>query len=336
MMKKSIQILIFLIIFLNFVNVDFVNPELYSISNYRINQTTAEFDVSLEAPETVPYGQKFNITAIITLKESITNSSDISIKMELATGFTFDIGCNDTRILGDFATNETKIQNFTLKATTGYLNNPDITIRVLLYKENIQQYVDTEDGVQPYFASNIRIQFPELDFDGPLEYQNMVVAKLRLSENEINNLTFTIENTGQVPIINISLIFTFDDPVIEIISIENDSISILEVGETLTCVIQVKCTVDHKSETRIHVYLESDYFETIGRNVKVTTYDWWNVNEYDNELALIMWPVTILAILLILISMVRSIRKKKKKRMKIEKDLEEKYGKAKYDSDQRF
>ncbi|MFX0117285.1 MAG: hypothetical protein ACFFB3_22250, partial [Candidatus Hodarchaeota archaeon] len=58
------------------------------------------------------------------------------------------------------------------------------------------------------------------------------------------------------------------------------------------------------------------------------TYDWFNPWKFDNAVSLIFWPIVIGFLIALAVVMTIYYWKKRKERIKIQKDLEEQYGKA--------
>ncbi|MFX1533247.1 MAG: hypothetical protein ACFFDI_03355 [Promethearchaeota archaeon] len=334
-MKKSILIIMGLIS----LNLIFVTPTnlttypLIGVSSHN-KQITADFSMSLTIPEELPYGEKANITVEIHLKPSAQSANQISVTMELETGLNFETGETASHDLGEFVPDQRKETNYTVRASTERLEVPTVLVRIKLYQAGEQQYIETPDGIEPYYATLITVIYPAFEVDGPYEVKEMVIPRLRLILEEEATLTFNVSNIENIPIYNMTFTLEFDEPQnVEVKSMSATSLDVLESKSNYSLVIVLRCTAAYASLSRLYLNVEAEGLEPNQRVVKIETYDQFNQFKYDNPIAIVLWPVVVSALIGLLIYVGISIRRTYLERERIERELEEKYGKALYEAD---
>ncbi|MFX0093473.1 MAG: hypothetical protein ACFFBD_17100 [Candidatus Hodarchaeota archaeon] len=306
-----------------------------SIIDKQTKYQTADFYLNVTAPEVVPAGEVFNITAKAQLKASAQSASQITLTIVLEQGLDLVDGELSNHTLGDFSPGQQKQTTYTVQATEEEIFNPSVLVKIYLYKAGNQQWVETSDGIDPYNAFLVGIIYLELLVDGPLELKTLVVPRLKMLQNEEVKLTFNISNPGIEPVQNLSFRLEFGEN--EIQSVEYNlpvtSLAMLEPQNFSLVTIEIRCIVGYASISRIYFYVDAYGIDTIGRVVKIESYDLFNIYKYDNPIAIFMWPFFGITMSGLFVYVVFIIRRNFLRRQRIQMELEEKYGKPLYDSD---
>lgn len=295
------------------------------VSTRSLTQQTADFNVTINYPAAVGAGEIFQISVEVHLKVTAAATSDISINMTLDVGLAFNGSEDPSRDMGDFAPGDTKVENYTVTASR---ESAFPLVRVFLYQDGEQQFVETIDGpLNAYAVIGVTVKLPRLIIKGPLELKG-VVPRLRLRHKEIGILTYNVSSEGQAAVFGLS--FSVESPKsFEILSISPASLDRLEPDDSILVVVTGRCTVDSASLEILRFTIQSSSLEDVlEKVVKVETFDWFNLYKYDNKWTLIAWPLAISFLLILGASMTVYYWKKRNERNRIKKKLEEQYGKG--------
>ncbi|MFQ5978637.1 MAG: hypothetical protein ACE5OZ_10965 [Candidatus Heimdallarchaeota archaeon] len=295
-----------------------------NVSTKSRTQQVADFNVTINAPDSVGAGEIFNISVEVQLKATAAAASIISIMMELDVGLALNGSEEAIRQLGDFAPGETKVENYTA------VSSPESAfslIRVYVYQDDEQQFVETIDGPLEFYAViGVTIRLPRLTIKGPLELKG-VVPRLRLNHKEKGTLSYNITSEGQAAVLNLS--FSVESPkFLEILSIVPASFDRLEADASILVVVETRCIVDSASDGKLLFSVQSNNYETLEKVVKVQAFDWYNPFKYDNKVILVTWPLLILFLIILGIVMTAYYWKKRNQRIRIKEGLEEQFGTA--------
>ena len=309
----------------------------------------ADFFLTISAPSTMEYWETINLTITI---EELANSTqnNISAEIVLESGLYLAEGEIDTHNIGNLNPYEEKSTNFSITASTTFLTNPIVIYKIYLYKDGVQQYVNTmiEGDVYllNYGVGSITIQFPILAVTSiPLELTGFVVPRLSLLHDEKQTLTYNISNKGVANLKNLTFQVKFDNKIIEIISTtlrgEFDGEPFENVSTTATIpsldtlpgnsfvlfIIYIRCiSFVATDNSRVYLNVSSDFFSTREYSVKIQTYDIYNPYKYDNALVLITWPIYILFFVVLALAILWYSRKKQNRRKKKAQELIKAYG----------
>ncbi len=327
--------LLFLLIILSLsTTVNFANDSCISISNrsindsiFRITQETAEFFVNVSVPEDMDYEDTVMIT--VEIEELANNQQNgISIKVELDTGLYFAKDQSDTADLGNFNPREIKKANFSITASLTKLTNPYIIGRIYLYKNGNQQYISAPDGqLEPYYAFGINIQFPNLQVRGPIELKGFVIPRIEMLPDEKRTVTYNISNIGDSALKNLTFRVETEKEFIKV-SLSTTSLDILPANNFTLVSLEIFCDTKFASFSNLRFFVDSNFFDTRELILKIQTFDFFNPFKYYNSFVIIVWPIFILFFTGFALFIGYYTWKKRARRKKIEKELEERYGKS--------
>lgn len=327
--------LVFLIILLSLgTTVNFTNNSCVRISNqliddsvFRFTQETADFFLNVSTPENMDYQN--TVTIIVEIEEISNNQqNDISVKVELDQGLYFTEDQSDTVDLGNFNPREIKKANFSITASQTKLTNPYIMARVYLFKNGDQQYILTPDSLlEAYYAFGINILYPNLRVRGPIELEGFVVPRIEMIPDEKQTVTYNVSNIGESALRNLTFRVETEKEFIKVM-LSKDSLDILPAKNFTLVRLEVTCETMFASFSNIHFLVDSDLFETRILVLKIQTFDFFNPYKYYNSLVIIAWPLFILFFVGFALFIGYYTWKKHARRKKIEKELEERYGKS--------
>ncbi len=327
--------LVFLIIVLSLgTTVNFTNNSCVRISNqliddsvFRFTQETADFFLNVSAPEKMDYQ---NTVIIIAEIEEISNNqqNDISVKVELENGLYLAEDQSDTVDLGNFNPREIKMANFSITASQTKLTNPYIISRVYLFKNGDQQYISTPDSpLEAYHAFGINILYPNLRVRGPIELTGFVVPRIEMLPDEKQTVTYNVSNIGESALRNLTFRVETEKDFIKV-TLSKNSLDILPAKNFTFVSLEVSCETMFASYSNVHFLVDSDLFETRILVLKIQTFDFFNPYKYYNSLVIIAWPLFVLFFIGFALFIGYYTWKKRARRKKIERELEERYGKS--------
>ncbi|MFX0171890.1 MAG: CARDB domain-containing protein [Candidatus Hodarchaeota archaeon] len=306
-----------------------INACCYNKKTLQVSQSSADFLLTTNIPEYMDYQETLLID--IEIKE-ISNKShnSISIKLEMDPGLNFAVGQSDEIDLGTFVSEQIKTVNFSITASQTFLTNPYILMRLYLYKNGVQQFIQTPDSEDPlsYAAYGITISYPLLKVDGPIELKGFVVPRVDLAPNEVRKLTYNISNSGGSDLKNISFRIEVNQEIVEISSLSHTSLDELKAKEYILVDFTVTSKIMTASNSRLYFYVDSTFYEEREYSIKIKTFDWFNPYKYYNVMVLIAWPIFIIVFIAFALFIIKYSWNKHIKREKIAKLLEERYGKS--------
>lgn len=313
----------------NFVDASHVKTNNQSKYNsfFRITQSNADFFVNVTSPENMDF--RTTMRLVIEVKEISGNpQNSISVKIELESGLYFAAGQSDSADLGDFNPGEIKKANFSITASQKKLTNPFIITRALVFKNDVQQFVSTPDGpLEPYYAFGINILYPNLRVRGPIELTGFVIPRIEMLPNEKRTVTYNVSNIGKSALKNLTFRVETDKEFIKVF-LSKTSLDILPPNNFTFISIEVTCETNFASLSDMRFLVDSDLFDTRILVLKVQTFDFFNPYKYYNSLVIIAWPIFVLFFVGFALFIGYYTWKKRARRRRIEKELEERYGKS--------
>lgn len=304
-----------------------ITNQLNDDSVFRFTQETADFFLNTSAPENMDYQD--TLTIIVEIEEISDNpQNDISIKVELDSGLYFAEDQNDTADLGNFNPSEMKKTNFSITASQTKLTNPFIIVRVFLFKNGVQQFISTPDSqLVSYHVLGIDILFPNLRVRGPIELKGQVVPRIEMLPDEKRTVTYNVSNEGESALRNLTFRVETEKKFIKV-SLSSSSLDILPAKNFTLVSLEVSCETMFASFSSLDFLVDSDLFDTRVLILKVQTFDFFNPYKYYNSLVVIAWPIFVLFFVGFALFIGRYTWKKRARRKKIEKELEERYGRS--------
>ncbi|MFX1536856.1 MAG: hypothetical protein ACFFDI_21775 [Promethearchaeota archaeon] len=332
-MKKHLLILIIVI---SLTTTDFLNNSSINIriNNQSINekvsriiQEDAEFFLNSSSPEDMDYQE--TVTIKIIVKEISNNPQNgISVKLELDPGLYFATGQSDTIDLGNFNPGEIKEANFSITASQTKLTSPFIIARAYLFKNDVQQFISTPDGqLEAYYAFGINILYPNLRVRGPIELTGFVVPRIEMLPDEKRTVTYNVSNIGESALKNLTFRVETEKEFIKVF-LSPTSLDILPPNNFTLVSLEITCETEFASDSDLSFFVDSDLFDTRVLILKIKTFDFFNPFKYYNSLVIIAWPVFILFFAAFALFIVYYTWNKRARRKRIEKELEERYGKS--------
>lgn len=305
-----------------------ITNQLIDDSVFRFTQETADFFLNISAPENMDYQD--TVTIIVEIEETSDNpQNDISIKVELDPGLYFADDQSDTADLGNFNPRGIKKANFSITASQTKLTNPYVITRVYLFKNGDQQYISTPDSqLEVYYVFGINILYPNLRVRGPIELEGgFIVPRIEMLPDEKQTVTYNVSNIGESTLRNLTFRVETEKEFIKV-SLSKTSLDILPANNFTLVSLGVSCETMFASFSKLHFLVDSDLFDTRVLVLKIQTFDFFNPYKYYNSLVIIAWPIFILFFVGFALFIGYYTWKKRTRRKKIEKELEERYGKS--------
>lgn len=245
-------------------------------------------------------------------------------------------GENETHYLGDIEPNETIKTNYTVYAYPTKLNNPVEIGYIYLYQDGVQQEVETSSWFEGEFSDwgelnyglfGIEVQYPLLTIDGPLEVGG-VIPVLDLAFGENTTLTYSITNPSKVDLKNLTFQSRTDEKLIEIISTSFNSLDTLPNNSFTLFEIHIRCLATEETETVLFFNINTTILGLIESSVQIKIITQHLALNYDNRLVFYSWPLFIFSFAVLALIITVFSFAKRAKTLRIEKELEEKYGKS--------
>ncbi|MFX1505344.1 MAG: hypothetical protein ACFFDC_04425 [Promethearchaeota archaeon] len=338
--KKAVLLLLIIVLFTRMV---YVTP-LPEIGN-KIEENTlrnikqnTNFRIEIPSPEYyIEYWETVNITIEIT---ELKNRAWTNLRTELEwkdEGKLFlTEGENPIHNLGDIQPNETITTNYTICACQQKLTNPVEIGHVYLYQEGVQQVVETaswfedeysEWGVLNYGLFGIEIQYPLMTIDGPLEVSG-VIPVLELAFGENTTITYNITNISNVDLKNLTFITRTDSNLVEITSKSFDLLNTLPNKSSTLFEINLLCKATEETETILYLDVNTTILGLIQSSLTIKIIAEHLALNYDNRLVFYSWPILIFSFAVLGLLIIVFSYAKRARTIRIEKELEEMYGKS--------
>ena len=300
-------------------------------------QAGPNFRVDVPYPEYIEYWEVVNLTIEITeLKNSLWTNISIELEWNYEGRIFLLEGENKTQFLGDINPNETLVAYYAIRAAPLKLSDPLVIGKIYLYQNGVRQdvlsfswYEDeyTEWGVLQYGLFAIDVLYPLLEVDGPLELGG-VIPVLEIAFDENLTITFNLTNPSKTTLKNLSLTFQFDENLLEIISTSFTTLNTLPNMSSVLLEIRIHCKADSETETVLYFNATTSVLAPITNSIQIKIVAEHLALSYDNFLVFYSWPIfiftfTALALIITVFIIMKNIKNKR-----IERELEEKYGKS--------
>jgi hypothetical protein len=314
-----------------------INNDLIAKNGIQNVKAEPNFRIDIPYPEYIEYWEVVNLSVEIT---ELKNRSwtDVSIKLEWNTeGKLYLIeGVNKTQFLGDIGPNETKNVKYAIRASSKKLSDPLVIGKIYLYQNGVQQNVLSyswyegeykEWGVLSYGLFGIDVRYPLLKIDGPLEIGG-VLPVLEIAYGENLTITFNLTNPSETTLKNLTLYYTIDESLLEIISTSFTFLDSLPNKSFILVKINIGCKVDFETKTVLNFTVTTSVLDPISKSVQIEIVAEHLALNYDNTLVFYSWPIfifsfAVLALIIAIFTITKNIKTKR-----IERELEERYGRS--------
>ena len=295
------------------------------------------FRIEIPYPEYyIEYWETVNITVEITeLKNQAWNNIVTELVWKDEGKLLLAEGENKAHSLGNIEPNETIKTNYTICASPKKLDNPIGIGYIYLYQDEVQQMVETSSwfegeysnwGELNYGLFGIEVQYPRLTIDGPLEVGGVIpVVELAFGEN--TTLTYNITNPSTVDLKNLTFQTLADDKLIEI-STPYTTLETLSNNSFILYEISIRCLATEETETILYFNINTTIVGYVESSVRVEIVTEHLALDYDNRIVLYSWPIFIFSFAVLALIIVVFTIAKRAKTLRIERELEEKYGKS--------
>lgn len=344
--KKSFVLLLIIVFIVRFIDMsgyhhNLTHSELNNelMAKNRIQNIKAEpnFRIDIPYPEYIEYWEIVNLSIQITeLKNQSWN--DISIKLEWnKEGKLFLLeGVNKTQYLGNIGPNETIEAKYQIRASSKKLSDPLVVGKIFLYQSGVRQDVHSHSwyegdyrdwGVQEYGLFAINVRYPLLEVKGPLEIGG-VLPVLEIAFGENLTITFNLTNPSKTTLKNLTMHYTIDESLLEIISTSFTLLDSLPNNSFILVKINIRCIADFETETVLNFNFTTSVLDPVTKSVQIKIVTEHLALNYDNTLVFYSWPIfifsfAVLALIIAVFTITKSVKSKR-----IERELEERYGKS--------
>jgi len=344
--KKSFVLLLIIVFAVRFVNTSVyrhivthpeINNELIAKNGIQNMKAEPNFRIDIPYPEYIEYWEVVNLSIeIAELKNRSWTNISIELKWSKEGQLFLLEGVNKTQFLGDIGPNETIKVNYQIKASSTKLSDPLVVGFVYLYQDDVRQDVFSYSwyegeyrnwGVQGYGLFAIDVRYPLLEVDGPLEIGG-VLPVLEIAFGENLTITFNLTNPSKTTLKNLSLHYKIDESLLEILSTSFTFLDSLPNESFILVKINIRCKADFETETILFFNVTTSVLSPVTNSVRIKIIAEHLALNYDNILVFYSWPIfifsfSVLALIIAVFTFTKTVKTKR-----IERELEEKYGKS--------